>query len=156
QERSRAINRLHKVLEDADIKLASVATDVLGVSGRAMLDALVHGTTDPEMLAELARGAVRKKLPALRQALRGRFRAPHAFLLSQILAHIDYIEEAIETVSQQIGVLLAPFTGAVERLTTIPGVKQLTAEVIVAEVGVDMAVFPSAGHLASWAALCPG
>ena len=96
QERSRAINRLHKVLEDADIKLASVATDVLGVSGRAMLDALVGGTTDPDTLADLARGALRKKLPALRQALSGRFRAHHTFLLSQILAHIDYVEEAIE------------------------------------------------------------
>jgi transposase len=121
-----------------------------------MLDALVHGTTDPDTLADLARGALRKKLPALRQALRGRFRAHHAFLLSQILAHIDYIEEAIETISQQIGVLLAPFAEPLERLMTIPGVKQRTAEVVIAELGVDMSVFPSAAHLASWAALCPG
>ena len=156
QERSRAINRLHKVLEDADIKLASVATDVLGVSGRAMLDALVGGTTDPDALADLARGALRKKLPALRQALSGRFRAHHAFLLSQILAHIDYVEEAIEAISQQVGLLLAPFTEDLERVSTIPGVKQRTAEVVIAEIGVDMSVFPSAGHLASWAALCPG
>ena len=156
QERSRAINRLHKVLEDADIKLASVATDVLGVSGRAMLDALVGGTTDPDTLADLARGALRKKLAALRQALSGRFRAHHAFLLSQILAHIDYVEEAIEAISQQVGLLLAPFVEELERVTTIPGVKQRTAEVVIAEIGVDMSVFPSAGHLASWAALCPG
>jgi transposase len=156
QERTRAINRLHKVLEDADIKLASVATDVLGASGRAMLEALVAGTTDPDTLADLARGALRKKLPALRQALRGRFRAHHAFLLSQILAHVDYVEEAVEAVGEQIGVLIAPFRDDLERLSTIPGVKRRTAEVIIAEIGVDMRMFPSAGHLASWAALCPG
>jgi transposase len=156
QERSRAINRLHKVLEDADIKLASVATDVVGVSGRAMLDALIRGVTDPDTLADLARGALRKKLPALRQALAGRFRGHHAFLLSQILAHVDYVEEAITAVSAQIGVLLEPFREAIDRLITIPGVKQRTAEVVVAEIGVDMSAFPSAGHLASWAALCPG
>jgi transposase len=99
KERSRAINRLHKVLEDADIKLAPVAPDVLGVSGRAMLDALIRGVTDPDTLADLARGALRKKLPALRQALAGRLRGHHAFLLSQILGHVDYVEEAITAVS---------------------------------------------------------
>jgi transposase len=156
QERSRAINRLHKALEDADIKLASVATDVLGVSGRAMLETLVRGTTDPDVLADLARGALRKKLPALREALSGRFRPHHAFLVSQILAHVDYVEEAIETVSQQIDVVIAPFTSAIERLSTIPGVKRRTAEVVLAEIGPDMSVFPSAAHLASWAGLCPG
>ena len=155
QERSRAINRLHKVLEDADIKLASVATDVLGVSGRAMLDALVGGTTDPDALADLARGALRKKLPALRQALSGRFRAHHAFLLSQILAHIDYVEEAIEAISQQVGLLLAPFTEDLERVSTIPGVKQRTAEVVIAEIGVDMSVFPSAGRNSALTARSP-
>ena len=154
QERSRALHRRHKVLEEADIKLASVATDVLGVSGRAMLEALIRGTTDPDTLADLARGALRKKLPALRQALAGRFRGHHAFLLSQILAHVDYVEEAMTAVSAQIGALLDPFRGAVERLSTIPGVKQRTAEVVVAEIGVDLSVFPSAAHLASWAALC--
>ena len=156
QERSRAINRLHKALEDADIKLASVATDVLGVSGRAMLEALVRGNTDPDVLADLARGALRKKLPALRQALSGRFHPHHAFLVSQILAHVDYVEEAIEAVSQQIDVVIAPFTSALERLSTIPGVKKRTAEVILAEIGPDMSTFPSAAHLASWAGLCPG
>jgi transposase len=156
QERSRAINRLHKTLEDADIKLASVATDVLGVSGRAMLEALVRGNTDPDVLADLARGALRKKLPALRQALSGRFHPHHAFLVSQILAHVDYVEEAIEAVSQQIDVIIAPFTSALERLSTIPGVKKRTAEVILAEIGPDMSTFPSAAHLASWAGLCPG
>jgi transposase len=116
----------------------------------------VAGTTDPDTLADLARGALRKKLPALRQALRGRFRAHHAFLLSQILAHVDYVEEAVEAVGEQIGVLIAPFHDDLERLSTIPGVKRRTAEVIIAEIGVDMRMFPSAGHLTSWAALCPG
>jgi transposase len=103
QERTREANRLHKVLEDAGIKLASVATDVLGVSGRAMLKALVAGTTDPNVLADLARGALREKLPALRQALAGRFRAHHAFLVSQQLAHLDYLDEVVDTVSVRRG-----------------------------------------------------
>src|SRR6266542_3911668 len=109
QERTRQANRLHKVLEDAGIKLASVATDVLGVSGRAMLQALVTGTRDPEVLADLARGNLRKKLPALRQALAGRFRPHHGFLVAQILAHLDYLDESIDAVNQQIDVVMAPF-----------------------------------------------
>jgi transposase len=156
QERTRAANSLHKVLEDADIKLASVATDVLGASGRAMLGALLQGTTDPHVLADLARGALRKKIPALRQALTGRFRPHHAFLVSQVLGHLDYLEEVIDAVSTHVQELIAPMTDAVERLSTIPGVKRRTAEVIVAEIGVDMTRFPSAAHLASWAGLCPG
>jgi len=156
QERTRQANRLHKVLEDAGIKLASVASDVLGVSGRAMLQALVTGTRDPEMLADLARGNLRKKLPALRQALAGRFRPHHGFLVAQILAHLDYLDEAIDAVSQQLDVVRAPFADEVARLDTIHGVNKRTAEVIIAEIGVDMRVFPTAGHLASWAGLCPG
>src|SRR6266849_8467176 len=156
QERTRQANRLHKVLEDAGIKLASVATDVLGVSGRAMRQALVTGTRDPEVLADLARGNLRKKLPALRQALAGRFRPHHGFLVAQILAHLDYLDEAIDAVSQQLDVVMAPFADEVARLDTIHGVNKRTAEVIIAEIGVDMRVFPTAGHLASWAGLCPG
>jgi transposase len=156
QERAREANRLHKVLEDAGIKLATVASDVLGVSGRAMLAALVEGTTDPLVLADLARGKLRKKLPALRRALTGRFRTHHAFLAGQILAHLDYLEESIAALSQEIEMHLHPFARAAERLQTIPGVEQRTAEVLVAEIGVDMARFPTAGHLASWAGLCPG
>ena len=156
QERTRQANRLHKVLEDAGIKLASVASDVLGVSGRAMLQALVTGTRDPEVLADLARGNLRKKLPALRQALAGRFRPHHGFLVAQILAHLDYLDEAIDAVSQQLDVVMAPFADEVARLDTIHGVNKRTAEVIIAEIGVDMRVFPTAGHLASWAGLCPG
>ena len=156
QERTREANRLHKVLEDAGVKLATVAADILGVSGRAMLAALIAGTTDAAVLADLARGRLRAKLPALRQALTGRFRGHHAFLASQILAHLDYLDEAIATLGAEIEGHLAPFAGAVARLQTIPGVAQRTAEVLVAEIGVDMARFPTAGHLASWASLCPG
>ena len=156
QDRTRAANRLHKMLEDSGIKLASVATDILGVSGRAMLEALVRGTTDPDVLADLARGKLRKKLPALRQALVGRFRPHHAFVVGQLLAQIDYLDEAIEAFSAQVADAIAPFADVVQRLDTIPGVNQRTAETLVAEVGVDMSVFPTAGHLASWAAVCPG
>jgi transposase len=156
QDRIRSANRLHKVLEDAGIKLASVANDVLGVSGRAMLDALVAGTTDPAVVADLARGRLRAKLPALRQALTGRFRPQHAFLVGQLLAQLDFVEEAIDQVSAEVARVVAPFAAEVERLDMIPGINQRTAEVIVAEIGVDMSVFPTAKHLASWAGLCPG
>lgn len=122
-----------------------------------MLEALIRGTTDPATRADLARGALRKKLPALRQALAGRFRAHHAFPLSQILAHVDYVEFADLLADGRNGLLPSnPSGGAVEPLTTIPGVKQRTAEAVIAEIGVDMSAFPSAAHLASWAALCPG
>ncbi len=138
-EHTRETNRLRKVLEDAGIKLASVARDVLGVSGRAMLDALTRGTRDPEVLADLARGALRRTLPALRQALAGRFRPHHAFLVSQVLAHLDYLDEVIETLSTHLDEVMAPFAEAVHRLDTIPGVNKRTAEVLIAEIGVDMA-----------------
>src|SRR5262245_19446685 len=156
QEQTREANRLHKVLEDAGVKLASVASDVLGVSGRAMLAALVEGTTDPDVLAEFARGALRKKLPALRQALAGRFRAHHAFLVAHLLAHYDYLDEIIDTLSAQIDVVIAPFAEEVARLDTIHGVNKRTAEAIIAELGVDMSVFPTSGHCASWVGICPG
>jgi transposase len=156
QDRTRAANRLHKVLEDAGIKLASVATDVLGVSGRAMLTALVEGTTDPGVLAELARGTLRRKLPALRQALAGRFRAHHGFLVAQLLGQLDYLDEAIETLTGQIEQAIAPFAPMVSRLDSIPGVGPRAAEVLLAEIGPDMHPFPTAAHLASWAGLCPG
>ncbi len=155
-ERQREANRLHKALEDTGIKLDCVATDILGVSGRAMLDALVSGTTDPELLAELAKGKLRKKIPALREALEGRFEPLHALLVGAILAHLDFLDEQIERLSDAIGEQIAPFEAAVELLCTIPGVQRRTAEVIIAEIGADMSVFPSAGHLASWAGQCPG
>ena len=156
QDRTREVNRLHKILEDAGLKLASVATDVLGASGRARLTALVAGTTDPAVLAELARGRLRAKRPALRQALTGRVRPHHAFLLSQLLAHLDALDETLATLSQAIEEHLAPFAEPAARLQTIPGGTQRTMEAIVAEIGVDMRPFPTAGQLASWAGLCPG
>jgi transposase len=155
-ERQREANRLHKLLEDTGIKLDCVATDILGVSGRAMLDALCHGTTDPELLAELARGKLRAKIPALREALVGRFDAQHALIISAILAHLDFLEEQIDLLSEEIERQLRPFAAAVELLCTIPGVQRRTAEVIVSEIGTDMSRFPSARHLASWAGQCPG
>ena len=156
QDRAGVINRLHKVLQDSGIKLSNVATNVLGVSGRAMLSALIGGTSDPDQLAELARGRLRSKLPALRQALTGRFRAHHAFLVGQLLAHIDYLEEAVVDLSQRIDELMAPFAAVLKRLVTIPGVGQRAAEVIIAETGSDMSQFPSPQHLSSWAGICPG
>lgn len=155
-ERQREANRLHKALEDTGIKLDCVATDILGVSGRAMLDALCRGTTDPELLADLARGKLRKKIPALKEALEGRFDSLHALLVGAILAHLDFLDEQIERLSQAIEEQLAPFVAAVELLRSIPGVETRTAQVIIAEIGTDMSIFPTAGHLASWAGQCPG
>src|SRR5206468_823246 len=147
-ERQREANRLHKLLEDTGIKLDCVATDILGASGRAMLDALVSGTTDPAVLAELAKGKLRQKLPALREALEGRFDAEHGIVVGAILAHIDFLDEQIVLLSEAIEERIRPFAAAVELLCTIPGVQQRTAEVMIAEIGADMSVFPTAGHLA--------
>jgi len=156
QDRTREANRLHKVLTDAGIQLASVATNVLGKSGRAMLAALVAGTTDAEVLANLAQGKLRRKLPALREALVGRFRKHHALLVSQLLGHLDYLDEALETLTADIEEALRPFGGEATRLDAIPGVGPRTAEILIAELGVDMRQFPTARHVASWAGLCPG
>jgi transposase len=156
QERSREANRLHKALEDTGIKLDCVATDILGVSGRAMLAALIEGTTDPELLADLAKRRLRSKIPALREALQGRFDQLHAVWIGAILAHIDFLDEQIASLTEAIAEQIAPFEAAVELLRTIPGVQRRSAEVIVAEIGTDMSVFPTAGHLASWAGQCPG
>jgi transposase len=156
QARQRETLRLHKAIEDTGIKLGCVATDIMGKSGRAMLDALVAGTTDPDVLADLAQGLLRKKPPALREALEGRFGAEHQPLIGQMLAHIDLLDEAIDRLSEAIAEQIAPFTAARDLLMTIPGVQQRTAEVLIAEIGVDMTAFPSAAHLASWAGVCPG
>jgi len=155
-ERKREAQRLHKALEDTGIKLDCVATDILGKSGRAMLDALVSGTTDPEVLADLALGKLRKKIPALKDALQGRFGPLHALLIGSILAHLDFLDEHISGLSAAIEEQIAPFAAARDLLMSIPGVGQRTAEIVIAEIGVDMSCFPTAGHLASWAGQCPG
>jgi transposase len=156
QERAREANRLHKALEDTGIKLDCVASNILGKSGRAMLDALVNGTTDPVILAELAKGRMRAKLPALKEALEGRFDHLHGVWIGAILGHIDFLDGQIASLTDAIGEQIAPFDQAVELLCTIPGVQRRTAEVIIAEIGVDMAIFPTDKQLASWAGQCPG
>jgi transposase len=156
RDRSREVNRLQKVLEDAGLKLTSVLTDIMGASGRAMVEALISGTTDPQVLADLARGQLRKKLPALRRALVGRFRPIHAFLLEQILAKIDYLDETVDRLTAEIDRRLGPFEPMLTALDTIPGINRLGAVSLVAETGGDMRRFPSAAQLCSWAGMCPG
>jgi transposase len=150
------VNRLCKVLEDAGVKLTSVVTDVMGASGRAMLRALVEGTTDPVVLADLARGTLRKKLPLLQRALQGRFRPHHAFLIEQIFAKIDFLDETLSRLTTEINRHVIPFEPLLVALDTIPGVDRIGAIGIVAETGGDMTRFPTAGHLCSWGAMCPG
>jgi transposase len=156
QERTAEANRLQKTLEGANIKLASVATDILGVSGRQILAALLAGTTAPAGLAELAKGRLRAKLAELEQALTGSFNAHERFLVARQLAHIDFLDESIEQVSAEVAERLRPIQEALDQLDTIPGVGRYVAEALVAEIGTDMSRFPTAGHLASWAGMCPG
>ena len=155
QERAQEINRLQKVLEGANLKLAAVATDVLGKRGRDMLEAVVGGEQDAEVLAELARSKLRAKLPALRQALAGRVQPHHRFLLERMLAHIDFLEESIAHIQQQVAQRLDPYEEAMTLLQNIPGIQEVAAAII-SEIGVEMERFPSAKHLASWALVCPG
>lgn len=157
-EHTRTANRIHKVLEDANIKLGAVATDILGKSGRKMLRALIRGERDPDKLAELAEGVLRKKIPALRLALEGRFTEHHQFLIEQLLGHLDYLEMQIDVFSTRIDEQLRPQLSdeAVERLDEVVGVNRRTIENVVAETGVDMGQFPDADHLSSWAGMCPG
>ncbi|GAA2372591.1 transposase [Dactylosporangium salmoneum] len=145
-----------KVLEDGGIKLDSVASHALGVSGRAMIEALISGERDPRALAQLAKGTLRRKIPDLTMALAGRFAEHHALLARLHLDHIDHLNAMIQRLDEQIGILLIPFARPMELLTSIPGVGERAAQVIISEIGVDMSRFPTAAHLASWAALCPG
>src|SRR5262247_4866895 len=156
EDRAREANRIQKVLETANIKLASVVTDVLGVSARAMLKALIAGTGTPDELAELAQRRMRRKRAALGEALTGRVTAHHRFLLAQLLHHVEFLDDAIATCDRHIATLTAADGDALARLDTIPGVARRSAETVLAELGCDMSRFPTAGHAASWAGLCPG
>ena len=154
--RAKEIQRLEKLLEDAGIKLSSVACDISGVSGRAMLAALISGQRDPAALAELAKRRLRSKIPELTEALTGRFTEHHAFLARLHLDLIDQHARVVEQLTARIEVVIEPFRGARDLMITIPGISVLVADVIIAETGADMSQFPTAGHLASWAGTCPG
>jgi transposase len=156
QDRTREAARVDKTLQDAAIKLGSVASQTLGASSRAMIEALIAGERDPARLADLAKGRLRVKIPDLVRALHGRFGEHHALLLRLHLDHIDHLDAAIATLDDRVDELIRPFADTRQLLTTIPGVGQRVAEVMIAEIGVDMGVFHSDAHLASWAAVCPG
>lgn len=156
RQRAREIQRLEKLLEDAGIKLAAVASDITGVSGRAMLEALVAGERSPEVLADMAKRRMRSKIPELTEALTGRFSEHHAFLVKVHLDLIDHNTSAIDELTARIEVVIAPFRSARDLMVTIPGISISVADVIIAETGADMSRFPTAGHLASWAGTCPG
>jgi transposase len=156
EDRGREVQRLHKVLEDAGIKLASFTSSVLTVSGREMIEALIAGQRDPTAMAEMARGRMRAKIPQLTDALAGRFNDHHAMLCRTMLARIDQADATIAELSARIVELQHPHEAAVQLLVGIPGVSYRTAQVILAEIGTDMSRFPTAGHLASWAGMCPG
>jgi transposase len=156
QERVTLINRVQKLLEDANIKLAAVASDIMGVSGRALVAALLLGHADPQALAELAKGRLRSKRDQLTKALEGRVKPHHRFVLTELLCQIEGVDDTIARFDAQIQAICGPFEEAVSLLDTIPGVARRTAEMIVAEIGTDMTRFPSADHLASWAGVAPG
>jgi len=156
RERATLVNRVQKVLESANIKLASVASDIMGVSGRAMLEALIEGQASPAEMAELAQKRMRQKRDLLTKALEGRVKPHHRFVLMELLCQIDSLDETIERFNQQVEAYCRPFEEAVVLLDTIPGVGREVAEIIVSEIGTDMSRFPSADHLASWAGVAPG
>jgi transposase len=156
EEAVREQQRLQKLLEDAQVKLDSVVSNVTGVSARLILEALCAGERDPEVLAELAKAKLRRKIPQLREAVPGRFSEHHAILVREHLAHLDYLAGVEARLDARVDELIAPFGTARDLLTTIPGVAKRTAENVIAEIGVDMEVFPTPDHLTSWAGTCPG
>jgi transposase len=156
RERGREVQRLEKLLEDAGIKLSAVASDITGVSGRAMLEALIGGQRDPAVLADLAKRRLRSKIPALTEALTGRFTEHHAFLAWVHLDLIDRHTQAVTELTERIEQVIEPFQAFRKLICTIPGISTLVADVVIAETGADMSRFPAAGHLASWAGTCPG
>jgi len=155
RERAQHVQRLQKTLEDANIKIASVVSDITGTSGRAMLRALIEGETDPARLLALTTGRLHADRQTLEEALRGRIRAPHRFLLKLHLEQVETLEKAVDSVDTEVGAVLEPFRSQVARLVTMPGISDVAAQVLVSEIGVDMSRFPTAGHLVSWAGLCP-
>lgn len=157
EERTRVIQRLEKLLQDAGVKLTSVASGAWSKSARAMIEAMIAGETDPAVLADLAKGRMRSKIPQLAEALTATFRSEHhGVMAARLIAHIDFLEDSIATLDRRIDEVAAPIAEIRDRACTIPGVAKRTAEVIISECGVDMSVFPTAGHLASWAGICPG
>jgi transposase len=156
RQRSQVINRIQKVLEGANIKLSAVASNVVGVSGRAMLNALISGVEDPKALADLAQGRLRGKLPALEEALQG-LMAPHQrAMLESHLRHLDFLGEEMERMDEEVDSRMGPFEEAIQRVDEVPGIGRRNAQEILAETGLDMGRFPSAAHFASWSKLCPG
>ena len=155
-ERTAVVNRVHKTLEDANIKLGCVASDVVGVSGRAMLRALLEGRSSPQQMAQRAHPKMREKIPVLARALEGRVTDHHRFLLTELLDQMDDLDRRIERFNARIGELCLPFAKAIEALDAIPGLDVRGAQNVIAEIGTDMSRFPTAGHLASWAGMCPG
>ncbi len=154
QERNRHINRIHQILETANIKLSSVVTDILGKSARQMLEALIAGESDPVQLAKLARGRMRPKRGQLQEALRGRLEPHHCFLLRETLAHLDFLQLRVGQLEQEVAERLSPFEESIALLMTIPGISRRSATILIS--GTDLTAFPSAAHLASWVGLCPG
>lgn len=155
-EHTRVANRIHKILEDANIKLAAVASDILGTSGRAMIRSMIQGELDSTKLADLARRKLRAKIPQLREALHGHVTDHHRFMLQTLMDHLEYLEGTIETLDRRIEALIAPFVNQIQRLLGVPGLERRSIENILAEIGTDMGRFPSHGHLASWTGICPG
>ena len=155
REKTQHVQRIQKTLEDANLKIASVVADIMGMSGRAMLDALVAGETDPEKLVALTRGRLKASRATLIEALRGRVTPHHRFMVRLHLHHIDALDRSITALETEVGETLGPFRDLTELLTTMPGVSNIVANVIVSEIGVDMSRFPTSGHLISWAGLCP-
>jgi transposase len=153
---NRVSNRIQKVMEDANLKLASVASDAVGASGRAMLEAILAGEDDPERLAQRARGKLRQRIPELRAALQGRVTEHHRFMLRHLLTHLRFVESQLNELQDEIARKLSQESSQIERLCTIPGIEVVTASGLVAEIGLNMDQFPTAQHLASWAGLCPG
>jgi len=156
QERSREVNRIQKVLEGANIKLSSVATDVMGVSARAMLEAMVSGVEDPEELAQMAKGRMRTKLPQLEEALQGLMGAHQRMMLQTQLSHLDFLDQAIAQLDEEIANRMLPFEQPIRQIDEVPGINRRTVEDVLAEIGMDMSRFPTNRHISSWAKICPG